>query len=301
MILAMINKLKISLISKLLMLTVLMLPLSKSYGQEATEKKDPEISINYYNLINNSIFIKIDAKYKEDKTFVPINNLEIKLYLNEAKEENLIGNGTTNANGLLRVVLPEKFKAYLDSASSFNLLASSEATSILNEGEGTTTIENVTIELETVMEDSTRMLRAHVFKKEGNDKKPLAKVELNFFATRTFGMLPLSTDNLETDEDGMAELAYAGDIPGDSSGNMMVSAKLADADTYGNVLAFQNTNWGKKTKIDNGFSKLTALWASRANVPLWLLIISNSIIGAVWGTIIYLVFQLFRIRKLGKA
>ena len=114
-------------------------------------------------------------------------------------------------------------------------------------------------------------------------------------------MLPLSTDNLETDDDGMAELAYAGDIPGDSSGNMMVSAKLADADTYGNVLAFQNTNWGKKTKIDNGFSKLTALWASRANVPLWLLIMSNSIIGAVWGTIIYLVFQLFRIRKLGKA
>ena len=294
------NKLKISLIGKLLMLMIFVITQKNSFGQDSTEKKDPVITINYFNLIDNSVFVKLDAKYKVEKTFVPINKLEINLYMNEAKEENLIGKVTTNSKGVGRVML-DKYKGYIDSAASFNLIATAGATSILNESEATATIENVSVVFETELLDSTRMLRAHFFKKEGKEKKPLAKAEMNFFVTRTFGMLPLSPENLVTDDDGMVEFEYTSDIPGDTAGAMMFAAKLADADTYGSVVAFQNTNWGKKSQFNSGFSALSALWASRANVPIWLLIMSNSIIAAVWGTIVYLVFQLFKIRKLGRA
>jgi hypothetical protein len=297
----MINNIKTALISKLLILLIILLPASRIKAQDAPEKKDPVLTVSYYNLVNNATFVKVEAKHKVEKTFVPIGNLEVKVYLGEAKDENLIGRASTNSKGAARITVPDNMKGAFDSASELSILVVATENANFNEAEETASIQNVTIEFETQMEDSTRKLRAHVYKKVGKDKKPVPELELNFFAARTFGLLPLSAENLTTDEEGMAEFEYTGDIPGDSTGTMMVAAKLVDADSYGNVVAFQTTTWGKKTNINPGFSAKTALWASRANVPTWLLIVSNSIIAAVWGTIVYLVFQLFKIKKLGKA
>ena len=87
---------------------------------------------------------------------------------------------------------------------------------------------------------------------------------------------------------------------GDSHGNLILVAKTENNETYGNIYAEKNVNWGVAPKIENILDK-RSLWATRFKTPFWLLGLAYSIIGAVWGTLIYLIFQLIKIRKLGKA
>ena len=42
------------------------------------------------------------------------------------------------------------------------------------------------------------------------------------------------------------------------------------------------------------------LWATKFRTPLWLLFMAYSIVIGVWGTIIYLVLQIIRIKRIGK-
>ena len=61
----------------------------------------------------------------------------------------------------------------------------------------------------------------------------------------------------------------------------------------------KTVKWGLPTEVDNSFYKRT-LWAARDKTPYWLLITPNVIIITVWGFIIYLLYLVQLIRKLGK-
>jgi hypothetical protein len=92
-----------------------------SFSQDPVEKKDPLLNISYYKLNNNSLFAKINAKYKEERNFIPIAAHEVKLYFNESGPANLIGKGLTNAKGEVRAIFDEnytRFIAQIDSVST---------------------------------------------------------------------------------------------------------------------------------------------------------------------------------------
>jgi hypothetical protein len=41
------------------------------------------------------------------------------------------------------------------------------------------------------------------------------------------------------------------------------------------------------------------LWATRDKAPVWLLLMAGFIVASVWGTIVFLLVQIGKIRKLG--
>ncbi len=282
-------------------LFIFLFSFSYSFGQDDEEisKIDPLVNINFFKLNDSNIFVRLNVKYKEKKNFYPITNQKIRLYLNEADSANLIGDMLTNLKGEARIVFSEKLKRIIESESSFDLIAEMDSSSRYNSVSELISIVNVHVEFETEEVDSVKYLRAYIYNKKGEDKTPLPEIELNFFVARSFGLVPLSTENLVTDESGMAEMELTDILPGDEAGDLMLTVKLSDKDTYGEVANFDKKSWGKKVVFNKDDAVKKALWASRANVPLWLLVISNSIIIAVWGTIFYLLFQIYNIKKAG--
>ncbi len=63
----------------------------------------------------------------------------------------------------------------------------------------------------------------------------------------------------------------------------------------------RNGGWGKAIKPAGNFFKQRTLWSTRFETPLWLLFTAYFIVIIVWGTIVYLVFQMVKIKRLGKA
>jgi len=57
---------------------------------------------------------------------------------------------------------------------------------------------------------------------------------------------------------------------------------------------------GKPLQDNNDAFNSRTLWGTHFKAPLWLLNMAYSIIIGVWGVIIFLVFQLLKIKKIGR-
>jgi hypothetical protein len=88
-------------------------------------------------------------------------------------------------------------------------------------------------------------------------------------------------------------------LPGDEKGNLVLIARVDENDTYGNLSVVKTVPWGVAVKPNTKFFEQRTLWSTRFRTPLWLLGMAISIMAGVWGTIIYLVFQLVKVKKLG--
>ncbi len=88
-------------------------------------------------------------------------------------------------------------------------------------------------------------------------------------------------------------------MPGDQNGNLLLVAKVEDNELFGSLIAEKKALWGVATKVDTAFFDQRTLWSTRFRTPYWLLFMAYSIIFGVWGTLIYLIRQVIKIKKLG--
>jgi hypothetical protein len=89
-------------------------------------------------------------------------------------------------------------------------------------------------------------------------------------------------------------------MPGDEKGNLALVARVVDNDTYGNLTTEKIVPWGVVEKPNLTFFKQRTLWSTRFETPIWLLLLAYSIGGSVWIVIIYLIWQLMIIKKIGR-
>jgi len=141
--------------------------------------------------------------------------------------------------------------------------------------------------------DTIRMCRVFVT----SEDKPVAEVSVKIYVQRLFSLLPVG-DAVSTDENGDAEFIFPDDIPGDSKGMLTVFAKIEDDENYGNLETKGEIRWGLIKSKSNPMER--SLSASRDKAPIYFIIASNLIIAGIWGTLIYVIFQLFKIRRISR-
>src|SRR6185436_20890645 len=130
---------------------------------------------------------------------------------------------------------------------------------------------------------------------------PVKDVELKASIKRLGGDLGINDKaSFTTDSLGEVKGEFKRDsIPGDANGNVVLVAKVEDNDNYGNLSIEKTVKWGAPFKYVSTFDE-RSLFATRDRAPIWLLFIVFVVVTIVWGTLIYLVIQIFKIRKLGR-
>ena len=141
--------------------------------------------------------------------------------------------------------------------------------------------------------DKTVAVTAEYTDKNGN-KQALKDADIAFFVKRYFGNLPIG--NATTDENGKAKITFPEDIAGDSTGNAEVIVKFSDTDTYGNTEIYKIVSWANPVHYKNPLDE-RHMWGNRASAPIWLLITYFSIVLGVWAVILWVIFQITRIKK----
>lgn len=127
--------------------------------------------------------------------------------------------------------------------------------------------------------------------------KPVKDVTVKLFVQRLFGLLPVG-DGIATDENGVAAFNFPKDIPCDNNCKIGVIAKIEDDEKFGNVLAKGEVDWGVKREISKTEIVERSLSASRERAPIYFMVASDLIIVAIWGTLIYIIFQVFKIKRI---
>jgi hypothetical protein len=284
---------------KLMLLVLAAFSICSSMAQE--DKKTLIIDLAYHLKNNQFPYLTVFTKTKEGKVFPAVGGMEVSVYINEEAEAFLLGKVKTDASGKALIPIGAGFKAMWDSSNVFTFIASSPGTKVYETSAAEISITKAKILIDTVAGAETRTLMATVME-QGNNVVPANEVELKIIVNRMAGNLSVGdAETYTTDSTGAATAEFKRDsIPGDKEGYIIITAKAEDNDKYGNISIEKKVKWGTAFTAENNFGKRT-LFATRDKSPVWLLALAYSIGLGVWGAIIYLVIQVYKMRKLGLA
>jgi len=126
---------------------------------------------------------------------------------------------------------------------------------------------------------------------------PIEDLELYFYVKRTFSLLPIGDPFNATDQNGIIEVEFPNDLPGDTEGNLIIVVKIFESDLYNDLTIETTKNWGLPIILEDPKIEKRSLWAAAANAPISLVIVVSSMIIAVWFIICYMLFKLYKISR----
>jgi len=156
------------------------------------------------------------------------------------------------------------------------------------------------LKITLTMVDSLKKVTAKVEGvNEAGETVAAAGQKVGFYIKRYFGMLPVVKETMKTTDKGMVSIEMPMEMPGDTAGNYEIIVQLEDK-RFSDVKVQQVVNWGTKLVITD-FEDQGVMWGNRNMAPWWIVFLYLSILAGVWLTIFYVVFQVYRIYKLGKS
>lgn len=289
---------------KFLRISILLLLLTsneidKIQAQDSIVAKT-QLNIGYFLPVNHVPYLEVTTRKKMGRKFEVVKHVPVNIYFNEADPKNLLGKVVTDSTGKARIGFPPSFKNVWDTTNEFKFIAESGAAG--NEPlSADITIKKAILSIDTASEDGARTVTAMLKEKNGNDWVPVKDIEMVLSVKRLLGNLSVGDKETYTsDSTGLSSAEFKRDsIPGDQIGNITLVAQVVDNENYGNLAVEKSVNWGTPVKPIKNFFAERALWSTRSQTPLWLLFTVYSIVLGVWGTLIYLIFQIVKIKKLG--
>ena len=265
---------------------------------QAVEKNTLILGVKYFNDNNISQHLVIEAKSKIDGKFQKIGNIPVKVFItNDSNKNNLIAAGMTSERGELLVLIPASAKGEWLKSNKQNFVALSAETKLYDEARAELAVTKAKIKIDTL---DGKMVKASVMALLDTVWTPMAGVELVLAVKRLGGNLNINeTLTYTTDTSGSMIGEFKRDsLPGDQKGNLVLIANVIDNDTYGNLSSETTAPWGTKLTYATNYNH-RSLFARRGHSPFWLEFLAYGIILAVWAVIVYLIFQIREIKKLG--
>ncbi|MEO8884991.1 MAG: hypothetical protein ABI367_02940 [Mucilaginibacter sp.] len=264
---------------------------------QAPAKGDLSLGVNYFITNNQVPYVMVRVKTKVDGRFQTVAGIPMTLFLDKDSVGTTIGKVVTNEQGEATAFIPPSLKKQWNTSVKHTFLASFDGNKKYEPAKGDLTVGKAKILISTT---DGKSITASVFEMKDTTWTPVKGVELKIAVKRLGGDLPVNeTPTFTTDSTGTVAADFKRDtIPGDAKGNIVLIAKIEDNDQYGNLSIEKTVPWGAKFTAVNKFNERT-LFATRDKAPIWLQLIAYSIMLAVWIILAYLVFNVFKIKRLG--
>ena len=128
---------------------------------------------------------------------------------------------------------------------------------------------------------------------------PVTGAGVRLLAKRYFGMLQMDEDKV-TDINGTALFAVPEGLPGDTAGNISLSAQFTDEQTFGSVSKDTLLKAGVVT-VPVSLTAKRAMWNTVRKAPVWVILAYGLGVLAVWGFILLVMMKLRDIFTVGTA
>jgi len=274
---------------------------STTHAQDSSAKQ-PLLDVNYFSYDNNIPYVQVTARLKQGRKFEPIKGVIIKLYMDSISSSLLMTDkAVTDETGKANAGIPTSLQKEWNASSTHKFIAEASGVKEFEGERGEAEITKSRLLIDTATDGVTRNVTATFTALENGKWNPVKDVEIKIAVKRMDGSLTVGDEpTYTTDSTGTVTAEFKRDsIPGDANGNIVLIANVEDNDKYGNLSIEKTAKWGAPFTYQSTFNE-RSLFAPRNRTPIWLLFMAYFVIGIVWGTLIYLVFQIFKIKKLGK-
>jgi len=271
-------------------------------GAQDSTRPELNLTVSYFMKDNKVIHLLINTKAKIDSKFQPIPNTVVRLYLDKAEDSLLIGKVTTTRNGFAKAVFPVSLQSAWAASPNHTILGIAEGNKEFDEVSSETTVTKTRLALDTTTSEGKKSITVQVLAQTADDWTPAADVEMRVGIKRLGSILSAGDEEtFTTDSTGTVTVELKKDsLPGDEKGNYILVARIDDNDQYGNLSLEKSVPWGEPLVVDKNFFDQRTLWTTRYRTPFWLLFMAYSIVIGVWGTLVYLVVQIVKIKKLSE-
>ena len=280
------------LIKHYILLIVLSLFLVSSSFAEKAKKNKVRLKANYVKVMNSEVYFDLQATAKVNGENITIPNVELVIYNVVDDEQIELGKATTNMGGKSRFTLKDLKSIKPDSTNTYNIEISFEGNENFSGTSKSISFKNANIEAKLVTIDSIDYISATLINKL-TDSVVIGQ-SLTVQVQRLFKPLLIKEFN-KTDENGTILVPIPAGIPG-VDGNITIEVVLNDSDEFGTVKAMLIAPIGKLIVDESTFDERT-MWSPRNKTPIFLLILPNLLTFVIWGFIIYLISNLFKINK----
>ncbi|MFZ2431708.1 MAG: hypothetical protein WAW57_11215 [Lutibacter sp.] len=251
------------------------------------------LKAEYVKVMNEGVYFDIQATAKVNDENVNVSKIELVIYNLVGDEQVEIGKTITNMQGKSRFKLKDLNSVKPDSSNTYNIDISFAGNDKFSDASKSISFKNADIEAKLVSIDSVYYVTATLIDKSTDSL--LVGESLKVQIQRMFKALPIGEEFNETDEDGTILVAIPKGISG-LDGILAIEVVLSESEEFGTVKAIVNAPIGKPVVDESTFDERT-MWSPRSKTPLFLLIFPNLLIFAIWGIIIYLITNLFKITK----
>jgi hypothetical protein len=264
---------------------------TSSYAQK-TKKNKVRLKANYVKVMNSEVYFDLQATAKVDGENVNIPKVELVIFNVVDDEQIELGKTTTNMEGESRFTLKDLKSIKPDSTNTYNIAISFEGNENFSGTSKSISFKNANIEAKLVTIDSIDYISATLINKL-TDSVVIGQ-SLTVQVQRLFKPLLIKEFN-KTDENGTILVPIPAGIPS-VDGNITIEVVLNDSDEFGTVKAMLIAPIGKLIVDESTFDERT-MWSPRNKTPIFLLILPNLLTFVIWGFIIYLISNLFKINK----
>ena len=136
-----------------------------------------------------------------------------------------------------------------------------------------------------------------LFGTSNGEKVAIKDAEIFIGIKRYFGNLPIMEAGSTTDENGVLKTFYPCDMPSGEDGKAVLIAYPIDKDKYGEII--KSVDIQIESCHPSHFKETRALWANRANFPIWLIITYLSMLAIAWGVMGKAILNVIKIKKIG--
>lgn len=265
---------------------------SNLYGQDAKKNK-LRIKADYFKIVDSISYLDIATTSRINKKNVDVPNIELSIFSELEDKKIKIGSVTTNMHGKSRFVLENFNEIKLDSTNIYNIAISFKGNDSFKKATKRLSFKDAEIKANFISKDSTNYITATLIDKS-IDSLVIGE-SLGVHVQRLFRSLPIGEEFNYTDENGTILVPIEEGIPG-VDGILIIEVVLNDSDEFGTVKALVKAPVGIPIVDESTFDQ-RKMWSPRNKTPLFLLIFPNLLILGMWGIIVYLFINLFRIGK----
>ena len=276
-------------------LSVFIIVISSSSAYSQNKKKNrARINVEYVKIMGGRIHFDIKASARINKKTVPVSDIELTIY-NEIDEDNKLelGKTKTNKKGETRFSLKNINAIRIDSTNTYNISVSFNGNESFNKAKKSIHFKDAHIDAKIMTKDSTNFITAILT--DAESKNPIEGQFLNVNVQRLFRALRIGEEFNETDEEGSITIPIDQEIPG-VDGNLIFEVVLSESDDYGTIKALVESKIGIPIVDESTFDQRT-MWSPRGKTPIFLLFLTYSGVFVVWGIIVYLIINLYKILK----
>ena len=266
---------------------------SNTLNAQNTKKNRVRLNVQYIKIMNGDIYFNIKASARIKKKTVKVSNIELTVFNELEKEKIELGKTLTNLDGESRFSLKNINKLKSDSTEIYHILVSFKGNELYKKTKKSIQFKNANIDVKTITKDSIHYIKA--FLSDARSKEPIADESLTVYVQRLFKSLRIGKEFNNTNENGSILVPVEDGIPG-MDGNLSFEIILNESDDYGTVKAIVKAPIGVPAVSESTFNQRT-MWSPRSKTPIFLLIFPNLLIVSVWGVIIYLIINLFKLSK----